>query len=140
MGERHDLPTGMGSDGAVYLWAGGCHRLRFRRPSPQCGRPVGCDRNGFRLGHARRCAVRVAARLTSRSCHGPTAACDQFDTSYTLYRDSMALEKARIHVASFDAADGAEYNAENCRVAQDLFASQPGVKVRYWCEKGRFKR
>src|SRR4051794_2376265 len=29
MGERHDLPTGMGSDGAVYLWAGGCHRLRF---------------------------------------------------------------------------------------------------------------
>ena len=68
------------------------------------------------------------------------SACDQFDTSYTLYRDSMALEKARIHVASFDAADGAEYNAENCSIAQDLFASQPGVKVRYWCEKGRFKR
>ena len=68
------------------------------------------------------------------------SACDQFDTSYTLYRDSMALDNAQIDVASFDAADGAEYNAENCRIAQDLFASQPGVKVRYWCEKGRFKR
>lgn len=60
------------------------------------------------------------------------------DTSYTLYRSS-AIAEMRIHVASFDAADGEGYNNENCRIAAELFAEQPGVTVRYWCEKGRFK-
>jgi len=61
---------------------------------------------------------------------------------YTLYRSSPAAglgESARIHVATFDAADSEDYNRENCRLAQDLFQQQPGVKVRYWCERGRFK-
>jgi hypothetical protein len=62
---------------------------------------------------------------------------------YTLYRSSPTIETisgegARIHVATFDAADGADYNRENCEAARSLFVSQPGVVVRYWCERGRF--
>lgn len=59
--------------------------------------------------------------------------------SYTLYRNSIFDGNMRVHVASFDSKDGDAYNSENCRIAADLFQSQPGVKVRYWCEKGAFK-
>jgi len=69
--------------------------------------------------------------------------------TYTLYRNSPVLpglpnaspkpQDIRIHVATFDVADGASYNAENCRVASELFVKQPGVTVRYWCEKGRYR-
>jgi len=45
----------------------------------------------------------------------------------------------RIHVATFDSDDGDKYNEENCRMAMELFQKQPGVKVRYWCEKGRYR-
>jgi hypothetical protein len=45
----------------------------------------------------------------------------------------------RIHVATFDSNDGDEYNRENCQTTMDLFQSQPNVKVRYWCEKGRYR-
>jgi hypothetical protein len=79
------------------------------------------------------------------------ATCKGIDTKasdghvYTLYRTSAAgSEKegkaARIHVATFDSLDGAEYNRENCWVAQELFQNQPGVKVQYWCEKGRYRK
>ncbi len=44
-----------------------------------------------------------------------------------------------MHVAAFDAADGDAYNRENCLTAADLFAGQPGVTVRNWCEQGRFR-
>lgn len=54
---------------------------------------------------------------------------------YTLYRDSV-LPGERIHVATFDAAHGETYNRENCDTARRLFAGQPGVVVRYWCERG----
>jgi hypothetical protein len=59
---------------------------------------------------------------------------------YTLYRNSVAMEGARLHVATFDAPDGEEYNSENCQAARDLFQQQPGVRTRFWCEKGRFRR
>jgi hypothetical protein len=57
-----------------------------------------------------------------------------------LMRSSMASERA-YHVATFDVTDGCgdkcgEYNDENCQIARDLFLSQPGVQVRYWCEAG----
>jgi hypothetical protein len=58
---------------------------------------------------------------------------------YTLYRSSPLDATMRIHMATFDAADGDNYNAENCRISSELFAKQPGVTVRYWCEKGRFQ-
>jgi hypothetical protein len=46
----------------------------------------------------------------------------------------------RLHVASFDTADGEAYNRQNCEIARGLFMNQLGVKVRYWCEKGRYRR
>jgi len=68
--------------------------------------------------------------------------CD-YSNVYTLYRNSPTVgeihgEKARIHVATFDAAQSEEYNRLNCETARQLFAAE-GVTVRYWCEKGRFR-
>jgi hypothetical protein len=62
------------------------------------------------------------------------------DAVFTLYRNSAAGGDMRIHVATFDATDGESYNSENCRTALELFQRQPGVTVRYWCEKGRFRK
>lgn len=61
---------------------------------------------------------------------------------FTLYRNSVTLggENMRIHVATFDSADGEAYNRENCDQAQLLFQNQPGVNTKFWCEKGRFKK
>lgn len=79
---------------------------------------------------------------------------------YTLYRTGIDLsakkhdESLRIHIATFDALpltnieDNAKYNRANCELAQELFsATQPHyrgsiystIKVKYWCEKGRFR-
>jgi len=60
--------------------------------------------------------------------------------SYTLYRNSVSFADMRIHVATFDAEDGEQYNKENCNVARELFVKQPGVTVKYWCERGRFRK
>ncbi|TBA61132.1 hypothetical protein ELH52_18480 [Rhizobium ruizarguesonis] len=68
------------------------------------------------------------------------ASCNNDSSEYTLYRNSVLDENMRLHVASFDSSDGEAYNSENCQIAAGLFAAQPGVKVRYWCEKGRFRR
>ena len=67
--------------------------------------------------------------------------CDS-DNVYTLYRSSATLGGgiARIHVATFDASDGQRYNMENCETAMKLFSQQPSVTVKYWCEKGRYKK
>jgi hypothetical protein len=46
----------------------------------------------------------------------------------------------RIHVASFDSSDGENYNQGNCKIAQELFQKQDGVKTKFWCEKGTFKK
>jgi hypothetical protein len=64
------------------------------------------------------------------------------DNIYTLYRTSPVSGNSinRIHIATFDADEGGEYNRENCFVAADLFMNQPSVVVRYWCEKGRYKK
>lgn len=68
------------------------------------------------------------------------ASCDARPSAYTLYRSSMASGVVRMHIATFDAEEGEEYNRENCQIAQDLFQKQPGVKVRYWCEMGRYRK
>ena len=67
------------------------------------------------------------------------AGCDQSQAVYTLYRASPGSDGERIHVATFDATHGEKYNQTNCEIARDLFAKQPGVVVRYWCERGRFR-
>lgn len=59
---------------------------------------------------------------------------------YTLYRNSIVDARMRIHLATFDAADGADYNSENCDLAAKLFRQQPRVETRFWCEKGPYKK
>lgn len=58
---------------------------------------------------------------------------------FTLYRNSTVDAEMRLQIATFDAKDGEAYNRGNCWIAAELFKGQPGVKVRYWCEKGRFR-
>jgi hypothetical protein len=62
------------------------------------------------------------------------------ERTYTLYRNSVTDSNSRMHVATFDAEEMEEYNRNNCDIAQQLFQSQPGVKTKFWCEKGRFRR
>ena len=65
--------------------------------------------------------------------------CSQSE-SYTLYRNSVTDENMRIHVASFNSSDGENYNQGNCKIAQELFQKQDGVKTKFWCEKGVFRK
>jgi len=60
--------------------------------------------------------------------------------AYTLYRDSPTGKDLRLHIATFDASESEDYNRENCIIASKLFPAQPGVTVRYWCEKGRYRK
>lgn len=62
------------------------------------------------------------------------------DSTYTLYRNSVTDQSMRIHVATFDSADGGDYNRENCAQAVLLFQAQAGVRTKFWCESGRFKK
>ena len=70
------------------------------------------------------------------------ASCGMTDESqiYTLYRSSTVDGIYRIHVATFDASDGEQYNHENCQLAAGLFQQQPATKTKFWCEKGRFRK
>lgn len=96
------------------------------------------------------------------------ASCGMADsTEFTLYRTGISFsaekehdESLRIHIATFDASgfksieDGAKYNLANCELAQQMFtssqphyrdyrsnvSSQGSIKVKYWCEKGRFRK
>ena len=67
-------------------------------------------------------------------------ACGASDNHYTLYRNSVTDENMRIHVSTFDAQDGHAYNMSNCQTAQELFQKQDGVKTKFWCEKGKFRK
>jgi hypothetical protein len=60
--------------------------------------------------------------------------------TYTLYRNLFVIPDARLHVATFDSTDGAQYNSENCLLARDLFQQQPDIRTTFWCEKGKFRR
>ena len=62
----------------------------------------------------------------------------------TLYRSSLIIDNARLHIATFNAAEtsgggGFAYNWENCQLAAKLFENQRGVKTKFWCEKGPHK-
>jgi len=67
------------------------------------------------------------------------AACAPNSGIYTLYRASPLDANLRIHVATFDSKDGDAYNRENCDQAATLFQQQPGVTVKFWCEKGHYR-
>ncbi len=66
--------------------------------------------------------------------------CSGSDSKYTLYRNSVTDENLRVHVATFDAESGNDYNMGNCMIAQELFQKQPGIKTKFWCERGNFKK
>jgi hypothetical protein len=68
---------------------------------------------------------------------------------FTLYRNVSSDEAFRVHVATFDATGtngkGSDFynwsNMKNCERARLMFQSQPDWKdVKFWCEKGRFKK
>lgn len=59
---------------------------------------------------------------------------------YTLYRNSVLDPAMRLHIATFDSADGKVVNDLNCATAADLFQRQPGVQTRFWCEPGRVRK
>lgn len=65
--------------------------------------------------------------------------CKDTKDVYTLYRTSVIVQNARIHVATFDSSDGEKYNSEECFHAVDLYQNQPNVLTRFWCEKGLYK-
>jgi hypothetical protein len=77
---------------------------------------------------------------------GFIVACSRFenkaseDIVFTLYRNSVTEQNERVHIATFDVDKKEDYNKKNCGIAQQLFQNQPGVKVKYWCEKGYFKK
>lgn len=88
--------------------------------------------------------------LTALACR-PSAPRAAQPGVYVLIRSSVADKLApdptkppmRIHVATFDAENGNTaqrdaYNASNCNTAAELFAAQPAVMVKYWCEHGPF--
>lgn len=60
--------------------------------------------------------------------------------TYTLYRSAILGSADRVHVATFDAKESSDYNQINCETTRGLYQSQPGVTVRYWCERGRYRR
>jgi hypothetical protein len=62
------------------------------------------------------------------------------DSTFTLYRSSVTDPLMRVHIATFDTDNKAAYNQGNCDLARDLFQKQDGVKVKFWCEKGRYRK
>src|SRR3954451_16760414 len=65
--------------------------------------------------------------------------CDITQVNALPENEGILEDAARIHIATFNSSDGEDYNRENCAIARGLFQSQPGVTVRYWCEKGHYR-
>src|ERR1700737_1957159 len=78
---------------------------------------------------------RAFALLLLSVCLACLTGCQDDGQTYTLYRNSPMDASMRVHVASFDSKDGADYNNENCQAAAGLYASQAKVTARFWCEK-----
>jgi hypothetical protein len=53
---------------------------------------------------------------------------------FSLYRSSLVDSGMKVHVATFDAGEGKDYNFENCWLAAQLFSGQENVRIAYWCE------
>lgn len=84
-----------------------------------------------------------------------TAACSDRAVSesavFTLYSTNFPNEFGRYGIATFDLADTPETNSLICRETADLLQAdferrklengwRADVKMRHWCEKGRFKK
>lgn len=71
--------------------------------------------------------------------------------SYTLYSSNYPTDIGRSGVATFDLANIPELNGQICQETADLYQADfekrkkengwsATTKMRYWCEKGRFKK
>lgn len=60
--------------------------------------------------------------------------------TYVLYRDSPNIPEMRIHVATFDSDNGDTYNRETCGLTRDRFQEHATRRVKFWCEKGRYRK
>jgi hypothetical protein len=87
----------------------------------------------------------VGFSVTFGGC-SPGASREESHT-HTLYRNSNVTggSTMRIHVATFDSADGLDYNAESCaEVARAMqqrrasFLNEPS-DIRWWCERGEYR-
>jgi hypothetical protein len=79
--------------------------------------------------------LRIAAKYVMAAIFGVLISnCSRSLEGYTLYRTSLAGDE-RLYIATF-AGEGSEYNRGNCRIAADLFQAQPGVRTKFWCERG----
>ena len=86
-------------------------------------------------------AFALMVAIVSTAC---SASGDENDVA-TLYKDSVVLTNARMHIATFDSrekawgGDRSEYNWQNCVTAAKLFQSQQDAKTRFWCERGYYR-
>lgn len=71
------------------------------------------------------------------------------DDEVTLYRNSPLSRELRVHWATFDASDGADYNLGNCQMMAKLLnanviasaeaeGESPASDVGFWCELGPY--
>jgi hypothetical protein len=92
-------------------------------------------------------ALATAAAAMATMCSEPAAA-GGCEPTYRLYRTWVPGTglPGRVHVATFDSCEhGGQnpdpitgtvgYNETNCEIARNLFQTQPGVRVTYWCER-----
>jgi len=85
-------------------------------------------------------AARIAVCIGLVAATGAANAHGKEQNAFTLYRNSVLDSTMRIHFATFDADESADYNAENCLLTADLVRRQPGVRVMYWCEPGYYRQ
>jgi hypothetical protein len=79
--------------------------------------------------------VRIAAKYLFAAILGVLVSeCSRSIEAFTLYRTSPVSDE-RVYIATF-AGEGIDYNRGNCRIAAELLQAQPGVTVKFWCEKG----
>ena len=63
------------------------------------------------------------------------------DDIYTLYKDSDQVSGAyeRIHLATFDTSSK-KYNYLMCQEFSEILQNKEKRAIKYWCEKGRYKK
>ena len=66
------------------------------------------------------------------------AACG--DSTYTMYRSNAKDPKAREYFATFGSNGNEKDNQVNCDLSSTLLTMQRTSQLRYWCEKGPFKK
>ena len=99
--------------------------------------------------------IRISTSLVVVTVALGLAACSEtgFPESevYTLYSSNYPTDVGRSGVATFDLANIPELNGQICQEAADLYQADfekskrengwsANIKMRHWCEKGRFKK